>query len=435
MPVGPDVLLRQGMRISTSIDPLQVVWDVSNKVRKISPDQVPFQSMDTYFVKGPAPQGEKVTTQLEWEFDPHDQCLSCVVGSTTSPNYKRYALIRPAQSSRQTTASSMFYAVKDKIMSPETGQSFVVVMTDTGAYAPPGGSAITLPTDLTGNTTSRTNPGFIVVENIKPEPIIAIPAGGQIFYGGRTAHESADYGGTPRIADIFYDCNFVETQEQTFSVSRDVLDLVKTRGPESVWQRDWDYNVNIAKQGWEFTSLWGQGEVWMDGNRPTRFTRGLFPSIKTNVFYYNPTTVTDFEFLVQEWMVRSAFRYNPNGTQSPKMVFAGKAWSARFERSFGWMRRTDLSNRKITPAGLAVTEYTFSTYTIRLMDFSPFRIDGRLQNWAVAVDPLEVEIRNKFDWRMKDISLSTQRDRTMAIEKQGCYVFHREQSHSVMMTM
>lgn len=432
-----DNIARSGTRSSTSIaNPRKIEEDLSKRVSELAAEQIPMIELIPLFDRGPVPISFKVETELYDKFDHIDNVAATAVSATVG--WKRFANITPVQQSRQTTNGNMFYHVQDKLHILDTGQTVEVVMTETeqlkvshqtGVLIGQVGTG--LPTDLTGSTATAAAKGTMVVRNVEQEDLIPIPVGATIIFLDRTIYESQDIEAIGSQFDTYFGCNFVETKEAVVTCTEDWYEWVETKGKG----RDFDFQqretIEKFKKSINYSMLYGAGSNDMTADRAKRHMRGIIPSIRTNVLSYNPQTVTDFEIMVRTWMRKQVFRYN-NGANS-KIAMPGMEWLDRFERSFAPLRRTDLSNTSITPAGLTMSGYRILNYMLK---FKMGAFDDRTaaSNWCLVIDPMQIEYRPVKEWRTRWYSNPNQRDKKFMIEWKGTMSFHHEQYHSLMRT-
>lgn len=176
---------RVGINSSTSRKPRSIQEDLSMKIQRLDPEGTPLQLISSYIGKGRAPQSHKVESVLYDSFDHWDDCTDCTVGTGAE---ERYARLSIAQTSRPNQQGQMYYQPQDKLKILGTDQVVEIVMTDTGRMKF-NGSEITLTNGLTGNSTTATNLGDVVVRNIENKPIKDFGTS-KILYMGRTIHES-----------------------------------------------------------------------------------------------------------------------------------------------------------------------------------------------------------------------------------------------------
>ena len=418
---------RTGVRTTQTRNPDTYKRDIDEKVRSLDREQYPLIEMNKLVGKGKAPQSKKMEVMLHESFDHWDEATSTVAGTSTEWRYMRIAV---AQKSRPQSNGNMYYQPQDGFYIPATGQNVRVVMTPDAAMVV-NGAELTLGTGLTGNTTTRSLAGTVVVENIEPSAIISF-ASGDILFTGRTIYESQNYEGLSTQEDVFFDVNYVETMDCILQVSGDQLGFYKSYGTIDDFNWQQEQKLRTFKKS-VYYKLWFGERSWevVQRDRPMITTRGIIKSIKTNVTIYEPTQTDDFERLVSNWMEEQLFRWNPNGKK--KVVYCGSKFASNFNMAFREYRRSELSDKSPMP-GLNIKTYDWLDYSLKLVIDGTFATGTKLENWAVGIDPLESLLCVSKDFEQHDPTLANERDKKVAWTWQGGLRHHREKSSAILRT-
>lgn len=421
---------RPGLRTTQTVNPQDVLPDIQEKIHTLAPESMPLITLLEKFGKGPDPKSKKVEVRKYYEFDPLDTVTALTVGITGNTE-TRFARLSLAQASRPLTNSTMYYQPQDKFYIVETGQTVEVVMTPDAAFQTQAGSDITLSTALTGNTTTRSAAGTVVVRVVEPVDFISFTAPGSVIYLGRTIWESQDIQATPAQRDVIYDYNFVEHKEKVIECTEDQMDFIQRRGTIDDFSFQQKEMIKEFKSEINHTSFFSERSVNYDiPNRPTYHMRGAIPAIRTNVQVYNPAVTTDFEQLTSTFMLRQAFRYQG---KPRKMAFAGVGFLNNFNNAFREYRRSDINVAKQTP-GLSITTYEWNNRLIDMVHCEVFRMGTDMENWLMVVDPQQAEYRVKRNFVTRPYSLPTQRLNNLMVEWQGTIAFHLEEHMALLRT-
>ncbi len=426
-----DNRLRRGVRTSTTVDPKRIVEDISYSIRTLEPEATPFQSavLSGLIRKGPPPKGDKVQVCMEHLSGNIDHVSEMEVGTN---GYTRFARLAVDQILRPTTRTQMLYYPQDKFFIINTEQVVEVVMTPNAAITV-NGSELSLPTELTGNTTNRSLEGTVVVRNINPYPIIPFTTSHVVFMG-RTIYESQDIEGPSYQEDPIWDCNYVEHKERTFSMTEDQRYLIQVHGKPD-WNDQQEKVIRSIKRDVEYTIFFGKREYNLDvSGRPTRHMMGLHEAIRTNVVHYDPATITDFEYMFSNFAYESAFRYNPDGVRS-KIIYAGARFLFDFNMAFRDYRRTaDLSvlNKDI---GFDLDTYIIpGGFKLAIVRADILSQDTEMTHWAYVIDPAQAELRVKKDYEVILWKMPNSRVYNVTVEWQGTVAWHIEQSFALLRT-
>lgn len=434
MPNQYDNRIRRGVRSTTSMSPKNIMEDMSESIRVLSPDSSPLQWMTAEFGRGSAPTNPKIQVVEYHEFDNFDYCAAVVLGAAADGE-ERLARLSLTQPSRPTTNGSMYYRAQDKFYVYATGQTVEVVMSPNDAILVDGVNEMTATVALTGNTTTRSAADSVVVRNTEPYPIKAFTTSDVVFLG-RTIYESQDIEATPAQRDLLYDCNFVEHKEAVVEMTEDQKNLIVSK----VGVPDWDFQqeemLKEFKRAVEFNMLFSERSVDFSGPRPKRHMRGLLNAIQTNVSLYNPAglTGTAMENLFSNFLLEQGFRYNPKGSR--KIGIAGPRFLHNFNLAFKDYRRVTGLSTKGEKAGLDIASYHIvGNYSLTLVRSDVLRLGTGFENWCFVIDPTQAEMRVKKDYLTKPYSLPTERMFKLMVEWQGTIAWHLEQSHALLRTV
>jgi len=423
---------RPGTRTSVTVDPLSLVADIDEKVRRLDPEAAPFQAIAKVIGRGKKPHSHKVQATQLHSFDHWDFCSSVTMGVTVDANLSRFALMTLDQSSRPLTNDVMYYAPQDKFTILETGQSVMVVSTPRAALQVNGADA-TFDTGLTGNTASRTSDGTVLVMNVEAAPLLDFTTS-DVIYTGRTIKESQDIEAESHQTDILYDYNFVEHKEAVLIFTEDQKKWIKTTGKMGDFNLHQEETIRNFKKSVDYNAFWSERSVdFTDPMRPLRHMRGLFHAIQTNVSYYVPAAVTDFEMLMVNFLHEQAYRYNPSG-QKKKLGFAGGRFLINFNDFFREYRRTG-SLELDGKVKLDLDTYVIpGGYALTMVRNETLRQDTDAENWLFVVDPVQAEWAVVKDYESRLWSAPHERDVKYMIEWQGTIRWHLEQSHALLRT-
>jgi hypothetical protein len=429
--------LGKGTRSSTTPSPRSIVEDFEKSIHRLSPDAFPFQSLKTIFGSGPAPTGFKVTTTQLHDYDHFDSCASATMG-TIGNNETRYARFAPLQISRpETNGQVLAYDVQDILHIVETGQTVEVVVTPGDAVTLKSGSSITLSTALTGNTTTRTNTGSIVVRNVEDAPLIAFTTGSDIINMGKTLYESQDKGTTSYYNDPIYDCNFLEHKEATLVFTEEQKNMIKTRWAQGDWDLQTESTVKRHKGNVERAFIWGERSFEGDRPRARRTMRGLFNAIQSNIAYYNPDSILDYEIFMRDAAVQQLFRYNGDRATNKKFLLCGDVFAANFSYAFKDYRREVTLNSPNATVSLNLSKYKIlDKYELVVMPHSMLRTGTKLENWAFVIDPSVCQFRIRKDHKTEtNFANPDERVIKFLIEWQGTMSWNLEQNLGLLRTV
>lgn len=426
-------LNRPGIRTSTTVDPKIVMEDISNTIRRLEPEATPMQSLSNWIGRGTPPKNHKIQVIQYHAFDHFDYCSTVVMGTSVDAQYNRFALLTLDQASRPDVNTQMYYQPQDKLYIASTDQTVEIWMTPTSTRRIGLGSTdfATFDANLTGGTTTTTAAGTVLVRNVRPEALKSFSTS-DVVYLGRTIHESQVIEAAPAQRDYVFDCNFVEHKEQVIEMTEDQRDLIQLKGVAPDWTMQQKEMLIEFKKSVEYNAVFSTAEVDLTvGGRPMRHMRGLLDTIKTNVAFYNPNTITNYENLLIDFIYNQAFRYNPGGTK--KFCVCGAEFFKNFNKTFGQYRQTntlDLSDK----VGFNVQTYFFGNYQLNFIQSELFRQGTKFQDWCLVFDPQYAKWRVKKDYLTKEYSLANERVYKLMVEWQGTIAWELEQSHALLRT-
>lgn len=401
---------RPGIRTTQTVNPQDLKQVVDGVVSNIAPRKTQLYSLLDMGLKraAPPPNTRKVQTISFNQYDSLDFVDAVTLGLAGN-NETRFARLAVQQRGALQTAS-MFYQPGERL-ALDNGQSVEVVMTP-NAILP---ELTSLTTALTGNTTTRSAAGTIVVRNVEPT---AIRTGINTFYQtGFPVYEGAPVQAQGIQGDVVYDLNYIEEIEGTFGFTEQELEYVSKNLHGIKNDRDWTQKINVErmKQHVENQITFGvrQVDYTYQPNLPKYHMGGLFYYLRDNVMLYNPDTTTNYEDLIESWMEEHVFDQD---SQTTKVVGVGRKLWRQFQKEFRNFRRIDMGkgNAGLKPGALTFDTYDFAGQTIKLMPFNLFRAGTRYENWAFAIDPAAIELIEKKKFTVEPIPKDK---RTMRIEE------------------
>ncbi|KKN79180.1 hypothetical protein LCGC14_0341970 [marine sediment metagenome] len=423
---------RPGLRSSTTADPKAAMQDIDYRIRRLDPDATPLQVLSRYFGRGPVPKSHKVQVVQYHSFDNFDYCSSNGAGDAGEERMLRLVL---DQRSRPSTNSAMLYYPQDKFFIAETGQVVEVVMNERAALqlGENTNAEITVSTTLSGNTTSRSLAGTVVVRNIEPAALLPFTTS-DVIYLGRTIAESQSIQAEPQQRDYVYDCNFVEHKEAVIIMTEDQKNLVQMEGVAPDWNMQQTECFKEFTRNVEFTAMFGERSPGLSvDKRPTRHMRGLFNAIRTNVAYYDPINVVGFEEMFINFLVEQGFRYNPN--KRKKIALCGARFLINFNLAFRDYRRTsDLSGIGKTLGLNADTYIIPGGFEVQLIRSEMLHQNTKLENWCFIIDPTMAEWCVNKDYNSRMYKNPSERDFKLMVEWQGTIKWQLEQTHALLRT-
>jgi len=421
-----------GARSSTSMNPKNMLQDITEKIHILRPEASPLQSIFQYIKRGAKPKSHKVEVMQYHAADPYDYCSNVVMGAASgTAGWDRFALLTLDQPSRPETNGSMYYQPQDKLFIVATNQTVEVVMTPSNAIGTGSGNSLVAPADVTGNTTTLTAPGTVLVRSLTPSPILPFTTS-DVIAQGRTIYESQRIEAEGHERDLIFDFNYVEHKEATLQMTEDQRYLVQTLSKTPDFDFQQEQTITEFKQKVDMNMLFSERNIDLTvPGRPKRHMNGLFNIIQTNVGVYNPDNVNDWERLVANFMHEMAFRYNPNGNK--KIAIAGPRFMANFNLYFKDYR-LNTQNTIGKDLGLNIDTYNFLGNQLALVRSDVLRQGTPLEHWCFVIDPAEAEQRIVKDYATRFYQNNDERDLKLMVEWQGTVAWHLEQSHALLRT-
>ncbi len=428
---------RPGVRTSTNLNPFDIYLDIDESIREINPWLTPLQTLSRLIGRGKPPKSHKVLVRQYFPYDNFDFVSSAKFGNPAL-GHQRLALLTIENRNRIGAPGTPYYYPQDMIYIVESDQVVMVVANEETAYQVGGQAFSITDPNLFGdnNPHSTTPPGTILVRTLNPVPIKQFQSS-DIIIMGRTIWESQPIGATPKIRDFVYDCNFVEHKEAVIEMTQDQKEWVETRFKVPNWEWEQEQMINEFKREVEMTAYFSEREVETVANgRLKRHMRGLIHTIQTNRAFYDPATVTDFEALVSNFLYQQVYRYQVGSMK--KLMLAGPMFLYNFNRAFREYRRTSSINAKDIgkEAGLDIQKYIIpGGYDINIVRNDIFRLQTKMEHWAVVIDPTLMEWRVVKDYKTRPYNLPNERDYKLMVEWQGTVAWHLEQAHALLATI
>lgn len=426
---------RPGQRTSISIDPKQILEDIDTKVRELEPAATPIQTFANIMGGGKPPKGHKIQVKQYHVFDNYDFCSAVTVGTGADSRLARMTLDQP---SRPTTSGIMYYYPQDKFFIEKTGQVVEVVMTERASMPVGDGTNYSnANTTLTGNSTTRTQAGTVLVRVIDAVPFQTFTTS-DVIYLGRTIYEGQPIQAESKQRDYIYDTNFVEHKEAVLEMTEDQVELVETEGTVPDWDFNQEQMMKEFKVSIDYNLLFSERSIDnVVPGKPKRHMRGLFNSIRTNVAVYNPATINNFEVMFGNFMYEQAFRYNTSLDFS-KLGLAGGRFLFDFNQAFrDYRRTTGLSSKDFgKEIGLNFNTYVIpGGHNVTLTRTEALRQGTPLENWCFIIDPKMMELRVKKDYESRNYSQTNERVEKVMVEWQGTVAWHLEQNNALLRTV
>ena len=424
---------RPGIRTSTSIDPKEILEDIDQKVRILEPAATPIQTFAAKMGVGKPPRGHKIQVKQYHVFDSYDFCSACTVGTGADARLARLTLDQP---SRPTTQGIMYYHPQDKFFIERTGQIVEVVMTERASMPMGDGTFYSnVNTTLTGNSTTRTQQGTVLVMVTSAVPFINFTTS-DVIYLGRTIYEGQPIEAESKQRDYLYDTNLVEHKEAVLEMTEDQVELVETKGEIPDWDFQQEQNMKEFKISVDYNLLFSERSIEnIVPGKPKRNLRGLYHSIKTNIGVYNPNTITDFETMFGNFMYEQAFRYNATNKFS-KLGFAGGRFLYDFNQAFKDYRRTSKLQDIGKEIGLDFDTYKIpGGFSVSLIRTEALRQGTPLEYWCFIIDPEQMELKIKKNYESRYYQLVNERLQKIMVEWQGTVGWHLEQYNALLKTV
>jgi hypothetical protein len=425
---------RPGVATSTSTDPHLLLEDLDKTIRELEPNATPIQSLANYMGRGAVPTSNKIQVMQYHQFDNYDYCSAITLGTGADT---RFANMTIDQLSRPDTNNVMYYQPQDKFYIQKTGQVVEVVVTPRASISLGDGTFWEFPNDtLTGNSTTRSSNGTVVVRNIEPYPILSFTAS-DIIYLGRTIYEGQPIEAESQQRSFVYDYNYVEHKEKVFQMTDDQKNWIKNRLDLPLW--DWNQKQMMKEFKVEIDYSYLFDERAYDdavAGQPKTHMRGLLHSIKTNVAYYNPDSTNDFEKMFSNFLFEQGFRYNDAGKKN-KLCICGGRFLYNFNMAFKDYRHTaGVAPSQIgTTAGLNMDTYMLpGGFTVTMMRSEALRQNTNHENWAFIINPDFMKARTVLDYTSRYYQLANERVSKVMVEWQGTIAWELEQQHALLRT-
>lgn len=421
-------VVNKGTGSTVRVNPMILKRDIDEKVRTLEPEATPLLTLlgNVWKGMGKPPESKKIETLQHYAFD-HIEEVSYVLLGTGS--YKEFVLVKIPQKTRPKSGSTMFYSPQDMFTLP-TGQQAMVWCTPDACYKV-NGAEYALDTTTTGSaSTTRTNPGYLVLRNVQPSPIISFTAGSYMRYVGYSIWEGQPFAATSKEETFIFRSNYVETMEAVLEMTNDQIRYAKTYGWINNLSKQQELTLKRFRKEVEYKHWFGVKSLRLDqDNRPFHTMDGIIPQIRTNVTMYNPFDTVDFENFLSLTMNEQGFRWGPN----VKTGHCGMRFLHNFNVAFKEFRRSDLSEKNPKP-GLNIDTYHWMGNTLKLVRNEVFRQGTPQENWCCIIDPNESEPRVAIDFESKDIAGPRDRVKQMGWTWQGSIAMNREEHSSIIRT-
>lgn len=427
---------RSSARIATSTsttnDPYIVERDIKKSLRTISPTLTPLYWLGAKLGRGAKPVSHKVEYVEYYETDPFDTITVNAVGAA---NEERFARITFSNTSRPGVTGE-FYHLQDVIAIIQSNQTVEVVMTSSAAKKF-NGTELTLPTSITGNTTTRSAAGSVVVRVITPDAFrLKANDTADTMWLQRTIFEGQPVEAEGRIRNYEYDFNYVEHKEAIVKFTDDQL-WQRSRFGNDMIALDKTQTLKEFQMAPEHSAFLGQRAINLDNpGKPTRYMGGLLENIKTNVSYYNPTSVTDFETLVINFLHEQVFKQSVEGANNmTKLAFCGRNFLLDLNQSFQSFRQNTNVSGDLKKVGMNVDTYVLpGGYTVSFTANDVLRKETPMGNWCFVVTPNLAEWRIVKDFSSKYVEESRARIKEWMTDWQGTITWEGEQAHALLRT-
>lgn len=427
---------------STSVNPREVFEDISSDVRELNYQHTPLLTLTSLILKrGSKPKGTKIVQRERHNWQSLDKIVTATMGIDTGVAWERYALIELAGLTRPETKASMIWQPQDKFYVFGTEDVVEVIMTPSAVkYNEDGQTAPELVPDSVAGTgvtgtamVSACKAGCIVVKNIRPYGLKKMTTN-FVNFTGHALRESQNIESIGQQFDIMYNCNFVEHQEAVVTMTEDQYEWIQNKLSKPEWDDQVRQSWQKFKDAVEMNMFFGKRSIDSTGSRTQLHMNGFMNTVKTNVAYYNPWQITDYEMLIQSFLIDKGFRYG----EGKKIGLIGQNLNKNFANSFkDYRRTTGLSPKEIgTSYGLDIQSYLIpGGFSLGLLQANNlFKPQTPMSDWLAVIDPAQQELRVVKDFTTRDYSLPTERDKKMMIEWQGSIAFHLEQHHALLKT-
>jgi len=418
---------RRGIRTTTTVNPDSVVPDINVILKRSTPWRSQLSNLLELVSETGAPKTKKVRIADYMSFDPLDECALITAGTGGE---ERFAVISVAQSNVSKQSNAMFYQPGDELYLIDNDQTVEVVATP---YARNLRYAV-LSDGLLGTVgTGLTPAGQVAVRVIKAVPFRNVTLT-QLQLIGRAVAEGQDYDTAPIQRDAMYNVNFVERIDISWKATDEETKYIRTYGIPNDFKFQQEESIQDIKTQRELRMMFGQREVDMtDPKAPLYRMGGVLDFIRTNVMAYNPTSTTNFEKVIRTWMTDHAFKYTPNGME--KYVLSGLGALNRLTTTYDSIRRVDMrANPKLRAAGLDLQTYEWLGQTLHIIPYQHFRVGTKHEDWMLALDVPNLELKTAMNFTVKNTTLANQRQESFYCEWSGTVLVNQEYTHSLLRT-
>lgn len=442
--------LRSGIRTTSSMNQRNILLDIDEKIRRVDPQNTPLQSLLRYMGKGKEPRNYKLEQIKYYSSSNFDYVAetayapSVQFSASNTDKSSRYIAVRMSNISRPyADANDQLYHAQDSFHIVATGQRLEIVATATSGDCRASamnsqGSVrdISFPVELSGDANKSgtyvgvTLPGWYLLRNIEPYPVIPFDRSDVVFLG-RTIYESQNIEAYPNQRDVVYDCNYIERKEAVLIMTDEQKNMIKTATGTPDFNMQQEETVNEFKNTVEHVLMFGKKAVLYDvAGRPMHFTDGVLSVVRENVSYYNPYTIDSLEDVVSSFMFQQAFKL-PN--KNKKVALCGDTFLYNFNQKFKDFRRGESLNMTEKKVGINIDTYMIpGGYELKLIATPFFKRNTPMEHYCCVIDPEEMELRTRIDYKTKPYSLAHERDYKLMIEWQGGVAFNRTESFALL---
>jgi hypothetical protein len=295
--------ISSGIQTSITGDPRMQAIDLSDRIYKQSYSNFPFLTIYNKARRGAKPKGFKCEFMTEYETPVTDVFKDPVWGSATGANYARFARFTPEQAWRDgNIKSNCIYYPGDMFSIQQSDQTVMVICTPDANRKHENGSDYLVPAAVSGVSTTKSLPGTIVVMNVSTEPLRHFTVS-DVNMHGKGFSETESYNGMTRTNQVVYDCNYVQGLDAFFECSKDEWDWIQKTNSFAKVETQMASTIDDFKKKVE-NALMFSNRSWTvtDDGSALRTMNGVIPSIKTNISFWNPASITNrgFEKLLNE---------------------------------------------------------------------------------------------------------------------------------------
>lgn len=424
-----DNIAHRRLGTTQTLNPQALKRDIDEKVRTLKPESTPLITLlgDTWKGMGKKPKSKKIEVMQHYAFDHVEEVSAATFW--TSGTYQEFARLRLPQKTRPKSSGTMYYSPQDMFALPNGQMAMVWVTPD--ACMVVNGSEYALTTTETGSaSTTRTNPGYIVVRNVRQAPLISFTAGSYIRYLGRTVYEGQPFSATSKQESFIFKSNYVERKECVLEMTDDQIAFSDMHGWINNLSKQQEITLDNFHQEIEYLMWFGVKSLRYDQtNQPMHTMDGVIPQIRTNVQLYNPFSTEDPEKMIDTFILDMASRHGPK----IKTMHCGSGLLNLINNSFRDMRRSDVSTKSFTP-GLDITTIHWMGFTLKLVRNEIFRQGTPQAYWGCVIDENEAEPRININFETKDLRQPRDRIFQWGCEWQGSLALHREEHNALIRT-